>query len=112
MGESAFLRGNCGVSNSRTKLPVTPPPCAKAHQPSSFRSACRLGGHVRLVCLIKPRTSRAIFPKRAARFPIRAQAFVVRHSVLDDERLDPLRMGQGHAEANGTAVILHVKSKA
>jgi len=33
----------------------------------------------------------------------------VRHRVLDDERLDPVRMGQGHAEAHRAAVILHVE---
>jgi len=38
-------------------------------------------------------------------------AVVVRHSVLDDESLDPIRMGQHHAKTNGAAVILHVKSK-
>jgi len=33
----------------------------------------------------------------------------VRHRVLDDESLDPVRMGQGHAKTHGAAVILHVK---
>ena len=33
----------------------------------------------------------------------------MRHSVLNDERLDPVRMSQGHAKTNGAAVILHVK---
>jgi hypothetical protein len=37
------------------------------------------------------------------------QTFVVRHSVLDDESLDPVRMGQGHAKTHGASVILHVK---
>jgi len=35
----------------------------------------------------------------------------VRYSVLDDERLDPFRMGQRHSKTNGAAVIMHVKSK-
>jgi len=42
-------------------------------------------------------------------FPIRPQTFVVRHSVLDDESVDPIRMGQGHAKTHGASVILHVK---
>src|SRR5437868_8035510 len=33
----------------------------------------------------------------------------MRHRVLDDESLDPVRMGQGHAKTNRAAVILHVK---
>jgi hypothetical protein len=33
----------------------------------------------------------------------------VRHGVLDDERLDPVRMGQGHAKTHGAAVVLHVQ---
>ena len=33
----------------------------------------------------------------------------MRHSVLDDESLDSIRMGQGHAKTHGAAVILHVK---
>jgi len=31
----------------------------------------------------------------------------VRHSILDDEALDSVRMGQGHAKTHGAAVILH-----
>ena len=33
----------------------------------------------------------------------------MRHGVLNDECLDPVRMGQGHAKTHGAAVILHVK---
>ena len=33
----------------------------------------------------------------------------MRHRVLNDERLDPLGMSQGHAKTNRAAVILHVK---
>ena len=33
----------------------------------------------------------------------------MRHSVLDDQGLDPLRVGQGHPETHGAAVILHIK---
>ena len=33
----------------------------------------------------------------------------MRHSVLDDESLDPVRVGQGHPKTHGPAVILHVK---
>ncbi len=33
----------------------------------------------------------------------------MRHRVLDDESLDPLRMGQGHAKTHRAAVILHVQ---
>ena len=31
------------------------------------------------------------------------------HSVLDNESLAPVRMGQGHAKTHKAAVILHVK---
>src|SRR5882724_2680614 len=51
----------------------------------------------------------AIGPKGPPRLPIRPQAFVVRHSVLDDESLDPVRLGQGHSKTNRAPVILHVK---
>jgi hypothetical protein len=33
----------------------------------------------------------------------------VRNGVLNNERLDSIRMGQGHAKTHGAAVILHVK---
>src|SRR5216684_1572499 len=42
-------------------------------------------------------------------FPNRSQTFVVRNGVLNNERLDSVRMGQGHAKTHGAAVILHVK---
>src|ERR1700749_3827508 len=51
----------------------------------------------------------SVGPKGPARFPDRAQPFVVRHSVLDYETLDSVRMDEGHAKAHGAAVILHVK---
>src|ERR1700693_129329 len=51
----------------------------------------------------------AIGPKGAPRLPIRSQAFVMRHSILDDESFDAVRMGQGHAKAHGAAVVLHVQ---
>ena len=52
---------------------------------------------------------RAIFPKLAARLPVRAQAFVVRHSILHDERFHPLRMRQCHSKTDRHAIVLHVK---
>jgi hypothetical protein len=33
----------------------------------------------------------------------------VRHSVLDDEGLDTLGMGQGHAKTHGATIVLHVQ---
>ncbi len=33
----------------------------------------------------------------------------MRHGVLDDERLDAVRMGEGHAKPHRPAVILHVQ---
>ena len=33
----------------------------------------------------------------------------MRHSILHDESLNPVGMGQGHTETHGAAVILHVK---
>src|SRR5207248_11421628 len=50
------------------------------------------------ICAKRAFVGSAIGPKGPPRLPIRPQAFVVRHSVLDDERLDALRMGQGHAK--------------
>ena len=37
------------------------------------------------------------------------QAFVVRDGILNDQRLDPLRINQRHTETYRPAVILHVK---
>ncbi len=51
----------------------------------------------------------AVGPKGPPRLPIRPQAVVVRHRVLNDERLDPVRIGQGHAKPHGAAVILHIQ---
>src|SRR6266446_2234520 len=51
----------------------------------------------------------AVGPKGPTRLPDRAQAFVVRRSILDNETLDSIRMRQGHAKTHGAAVILHVK---
>src|SRR4029077_7989261 len=51
----------------------------------------------------------AIGPKGSSCFPICPQTRIVGHCVLDDERLDPLRVRQGHAKTHGTTVILHVK---
>ena len=36
----------------------------------------------------------------------------MRHSVLDDESLDPLWMGENHTKTHGATVILHVQSVA
>ena len=51
----------------------------------------------------------AIGPKRTPRLPVRAQAVVVRHRVLNDKRLDTLRMRQRHAKTYRAAVVLHVQ---
>ena len=61
------------------------------------------------ICAKRAFVGSAIGPKGPPRLPIRSQAFVVRHSVLDDESLDPVRMRQGHAKTHRAAVILHVK---
>src|SRR5216684_964720 len=53
--------------------------------------------------------SGAVGPKGPTRLPDRAQALVVRHSILDDKTLDSVRMCQGDAKTHGAAVILHVK---
>jgi len=45
------------------------------------------------ICAKRAFVGGTICPKRASRFPIRAQTFVVRHRVLDNESLDPVRMG-------------------
>ena len=51
----------------------------------------------------------AIFPKFPPRFPIRAQTFVVRDRILNNERIYALGMRKRHAETDWAAVILHVK---
>jgi hypothetical protein len=51
----------------------------------------------------------AIGPESPPRLPIFPEAFVVPHSVLDDESLDPVRMSQGHTKTHRAAVILHVE---
>ena len=61
------------------------------------------------ICAKRTFIGSAIGPKGPPRLPIRPQALVVRHSVLDDESLDPVRMRQGHAKTHGAAVILHIK---
>src|SRR5947207_14007242 len=61
------------------------------------------------ICAKRALVGSAIFPKLTSRFPIRAQTFVVRYRVLDDESFNPFRMSQGHAKTNGAAVILHIK---
>jgi len=51
-------------------------------------------------------------PKTLVGFPIRAQPFVVRYGILNDKRMDALRMRQCHAKAHRSAVILHVQGVA
>src|SRR5216683_3964147 len=61
------------------------------------------------VCAKRTLVTGAICPKGPACFPNRSQTFVVRNGVLNNERLDSVRMGQGHAKTHGAAVILQVK---
>jgi hypothetical protein len=61
------------------------------------------------ICAKRAFVGSAIGPKSPPRLPIRPQAFVVRHRVLDDESLHPVRIRQGHAKTHRAAVILHVK---
>src|ERR1700736_2786726 len=51
----------------------------------------------------------AVGPKGPTRLPVRPKAFVVRHSILDDETLDSIRMDQSHAKTHWATVVLHVK---
>src|ERR1700733_12328762 len=51
----------------------------------------------------------AVRPKCSSGFPVRPQAFIVRHSVLDNECCDSLRMGQRHAKSDRTSIILQVE---
>jgi len=50
-----------------------------------------------------------IRPKSPSWLPNCSQTFVVRHSVLDDDGLDLVRKGEGHAKTHRAAVILHVE---
>ena len=52
---------------------------------------------------------RPVRPKCPAGCPVRSQPFVVRHSILDDESLNSLRVCQDHAKANRPSVVLHIK---
>jgi hypothetical protein len=60
------------------------------------------------ICANRAFVGGAIGPKNPPRPPICSQAFM-RHSVLDDESFDPVRMSQGHAKTHRAPVILHVK---
>ena len=51
----------------------------------------------------------AIFPEFAPRLPVRAKAFVMPSRVLNNERVDALRVRQRHSETDRAAVIVHVK---
>lgn len=53
------------------------------------------------ICTKRAFVRGAIGPEGPPRLPIRPQAFVVCDSVLDDERFDSLRMGQGQAKPPG-----------
>jgi hypothetical protein len=39
--------------------------------------------------------------------PKRAQALLMRYGVLDDDGADALSMGERHAEADGSPIVLH-----
>jgi hypothetical protein len=51
----------------------------------------------------------AIGPEGPPCLPQRAKALIVRHRVLDNERLDPFRVGKDHAKTHGAAIVLHVE---
>src|ERR1700682_327207 len=61
------------------------------------------------ICAKRVFVRSAIFPKFAARLPIRAPAVVVRDRVLNNESFYTLRVPKGHAETDRSAVIVHVK---
>ena len=50
-----------------------------------------------------------VCPECPPRCPDRSEAFVVSDRILDDESLNPFRMCQCHAKANGPAVVLHIQ---
>src|SRR5712671_1859895 len=50
-----------------------------------------------------------IGPEGPSWLPQRAETFVMRHRVLNDERLDPVRISQRHPKAHGAAIVLHVE---
>src|SRR5215813_4529567 len=51
----------------------------------------------------------SIGPERSPRLPIRAQSFVVRHSVLNNQGFCALGMRKHHAKTYRAAVVLHVE---
>ena len=56
--------------------------------------------------------SGSICPICTSSFPIYSEPFIVRHRVLNYQRLDPLRVGERHAKPNRSTVVLHVDVEA
>ena len=61
------------------------------------------------ICAQRVFVGRAIGPKSASRFPIGTEPFVMRNRVLNNQRIDPFGMNQGHAKTHRASVVLHVK---
>jgi hypothetical protein len=51
------------------------------------------GGERKKICPQRALVGNEVGPKRAPRVPVRTEPFIVRNSVLDDERLDSVQIG-------------------
>src|SRR5260370_697020 len=49
-------------------------------------------------------------PKSAAEVPVFPETGIMRHGILNDQRLNALRVGKSQPKANGPAIVLHVEA--
>src|SRR6266566_832791 len=52
----------------------------------------------------------AVGPKSAAGFPVFPEATIMRHGILNDQRLNALRVSKSQTKANWPAIVLHVEA--
>src|SRR5260370_6581357 len=52
----------------------------------------------------------AVGPKSAAEVPVFPETALMRHSILNDERLNALRVSKSQAKANWPTIVLHVEA--
>src|SRR5450755_2855688 len=52
----------------------------------------------------------AVGPKSAAEVPVFPETTLMRHSILNDERLNALRVSKSQAKANWPTIVLHVEA--
>src|SRR5256885_1241179 len=52
----------------------------------------------------------AVGPKSAAGFPVFPETGIMRHGILNDQRLNALRVSKSQAKANWPTIVLHVEA--